>query len=93
MEFETVGRDYVGDILFKTLRVHALDIIDNLAPRSGVGDDSGVKAENIQQLAGKTSIPIVTCETAIVTELPPVTREFRVEMFETHEGAKTIHND
>lgn len=47
VEFETVAHDDVGDLLFRTVRVHVLDVIDNSAPRSGVGVDSGVKAEKI----------------------------------------------
>jgi acyl dehydratase len=38
-------------------------------------------------------MPIITCETAVGSELLPVSREFSVEMFATPEGAKTIHND
>ena len=47
VEFETVAHDDTGDLLFRTLRVHVLDIIDNTAPRAGIGVDSGVKAEKI----------------------------------------------
>jgi hypothetical protein len=47
VEFETVAHDPAGDLLFRTVRVHALDVVDNSVPRSGVGVDSGVKAEKI----------------------------------------------
>ena len=47
VEFETVAHDDAGDLLFRTQRVHALDVIENTAPRAGVGVDSGVKAEKI----------------------------------------------
>lgn len=38
-------------------------------------------------------MPVITRETTIGTELPPVSRSFSVEMFATPDGAKTIHND
>jgi hypothetical protein len=47
VKLEAVGRDHRGEIVFKTWRVHALDVIDRSAPREGVGIDSGIKAERI----------------------------------------------
>ena len=47
VEFETCAHDECGDLLFRTLRVHVLDVIDNTSPRLGVGVDSGIKDEKI----------------------------------------------
>jgi hypothetical protein len=47
VEFESVGVDEKGLLLFKTRRVHVLDVIKRTAPRSGVGMDSGRKPERI----------------------------------------------
>jgi hypothetical protein len=47
VEFESIGVDEKGQLLFKTRRVHVLDVIKRTAPRSGVGMDSGKKPERI----------------------------------------------
>lgn len=47
VEFEATGEDAAGTLLFRTKRVHALDVIKRMAPRDGVGLDSGKKAERI----------------------------------------------
>jgi acyl dehydratase len=47
VEFESVGRDEKGEILFRTRRTHVLDMADRSAPRAGRGIDSGVKSEKI----------------------------------------------
>jgi hypothetical protein len=47
VEFESIGRDEAGQILFKTRRTHVLDLADRNAPRQGRGIDSGVKSEKI----------------------------------------------
>jgi acyl dehydratase len=36
-----------GDVVFRTERTHALDILDRTAPRTGEGLDSGIKAEKL----------------------------------------------
>lgn len=47
VEFEALGRDAAGTLVFRTRRVHALDVIKRTAPRSGVGLESGKKPERI----------------------------------------------
>lgn len=47
VEFEATGTDPDGNLLFRTRRVHVLDVIKRTAPRDGVGVDSGKKAERI----------------------------------------------
>ena len=47
MSYEAEGRDESGDIVFRTTRVHALDVIKRTAPRAGAGQDSGIKQERI----------------------------------------------
>ena len=47
VEFEAVGEDQDGNILFRTKRVHALDVIKRTVPRKGAGVDSGIKEERI----------------------------------------------
>lgn len=47
VKFESIGRDTGGDVVFKTVRVHALDVIKRDVPRDGVGIDSGIKNEKI----------------------------------------------
>ena len=47
MSYEAEGRDAAGDMVFRTTRVHALDVIKRTAPREGAGRDSGIKQEKI----------------------------------------------
>lgn len=47
VEFEVTGTDPEGRDIFRTRRVHALDVIKRTAPRSGVGLDSGKKPERV----------------------------------------------
>jgi hypothetical protein len=47
VEFEASGVDPKGTLLFKTRRVHVLDVVKRTAPRSGTGLDSGKKPERI----------------------------------------------
>ena len=47
VEFEVTGTDPDGRQVFRTRRVHALDVIKRTAPRSGVGLDSGKKPERL----------------------------------------------
>jgi hypothetical protein len=47
VKFESVGTDAEGDVVFRTTRVHALDMIKRTAPRKSVGIDSGIKRERI----------------------------------------------
>ena len=47
VEFEVTGADPDGRPVFRTRRVHALDVIKRTAPRSGVGLDSGKKPERV----------------------------------------------
>lgn len=47
VEFEATGTDQSGQIVFRTRRVHVLDMVKRTAPRSGVGMDSGKKPEKI----------------------------------------------
>ncbi len=47
MSYEAEGRDSAGKLVFRTTRVHALDVIERTAPRRGAGQDSGVKREKI----------------------------------------------
>lgn len=47
VEFEVTGSDPDGAPVFRTRRVHALDVIKRTAPRSGVGLDSGKKPERL----------------------------------------------
>lgn len=47
VEFEVTGTDPQGSPVFRTRRVHALDVIKRTAPRSGVGLDSGKKPEHV----------------------------------------------
>jgi len=46
-QYEAVGEDEEGNTLFKTSRVHALDVIKRTMPREGVGIDSGIKKEQL----------------------------------------------
>ncbi|MBI4183676.1 MAG: MaoC family dehydratase [Proteobacteria bacterium] len=45
--YEAEARDESGEVVFRTTRVHALDVISRAAPRQGSGIDSGVKPERI----------------------------------------------
>jgi hypothetical protein len=45
--FEFVAEGREGDIVFRTRRVHALDVIARTAPRAGAGVDSGLKPERL----------------------------------------------
>jgi acyl dehydratase len=45
--FEFVAKGPEGDTVFRTRRVHALDVIRNSAPRAGAGVDSGLKPERL----------------------------------------------
>ena len=47
IEFESIGSNANDDIVFRTTRVHVLDVVKRDAPRSGVGIDSGIKNEKI----------------------------------------------
>lgn len=47
VEFEATGSDPEGKLLFRTRRVHVLDVLKRTAPRGGIGLDSGKKAERI----------------------------------------------
>ena len=47
VEFYSEGRDEGGDVVFRTTRVHVLDVIKRTAAREGEGIDSGIKAERI----------------------------------------------
>ena len=47
VEFEAIGRDATGEVVFRTRRVHVLDVIKRTTPRCGVGLDSGKKPEKI----------------------------------------------
>lgn len=47
VEFEVTGTDPDGRQVFRTRRVHALDVIKRTTPRSGVGLDSGKKPERL----------------------------------------------
>lgn len=47
MSYEAEGHDEAGDLVFRTTRVHALDVIKRTAPREGAGQDSGIKREKI----------------------------------------------
>ena len=47
VEFDFEARDQDGEVVFRTTRVHALDIIERTAPREGHGIDSGIKQEKI----------------------------------------------
>tara|TARA_A100001037_G_scaffold304765_1_gene342655 strand:+ start:1142 stop:1681 length:540 start_codon:yes stop_codon:yes gene_type:complete len=47
MSYEAEGRDEEGDIVFRTTRVHALDVLKRDTPRAGAGEDSGFKQEKI----------------------------------------------
>ena len=47
VEFEATGTDPDGVLLFRTRRVHVLDVTKRTAPREGVGLDSGKKPERI----------------------------------------------
>ena len=47
MCYESEGRDESGELVFRTTRVHALDVIKRTAPREGGGQDSGIKQEKI----------------------------------------------
>ena len=47
MSYEAEGRDAGGELVFRTTRVHALDVVKRTAPRKGVGQDSGIKQEKI----------------------------------------------
>lgn len=47
MSYEAEGRDPAGELVFRTTRVHALDVIERTAPREGAGQDSGIKREKI----------------------------------------------
>lgn len=45
--FEFEAKDEKDDVVFRTTRVHALDVIERTAPREGQGIDSGIKQEKI----------------------------------------------
>ncbi len=47
VKFEAEGIDEAGEVVFRTARMHALDVIERGAPRDGMGIDSGIKAESI----------------------------------------------
>jgi hypothetical protein len=47
VEFEASGSTLDGHLLFRTRRVHVLDVTKRTAPRDGVGVDSGKKPERI----------------------------------------------
>lgn len=47
VEYTATGTNQNGELLFRSSRVHALDVITRSAPRDGVGVDSGKKAEKI----------------------------------------------
>jgi hypothetical protein len=47
VEFEATGTDPDGVLVFRTRRVHVLDVTKRSAPRDGVGLDSGKKPERI----------------------------------------------
>ena len=47
VKYETEGYDENGELLFRTGRVHALDVLKATAPREGAGVDSGIKKEKI----------------------------------------------
>ena len=48
VSYEVIGEDMAdGTLLFRTVRAHALDVIDRDAPRAGEGVDSGPKPEKI----------------------------------------------
>jgi hypothetical protein len=47
VEFEASGSGPDGRLLFRTRRVHVLDVTKRTAPRDGVGVDSGKKPERI----------------------------------------------
>jgi len=47
VEFDFEAKDRDGEVVFRTTRVHALDVIERTAPRDGRGIDSGIKQEKI----------------------------------------------
>ena len=47
VEFEFEARDGNGATIFRTTRIHALDVIERTAPREAQGIDSGIKLEKI----------------------------------------------
>jgi hypothetical protein len=47
VEFEVTGSGPEGKPVFRTRRVHALDVVKHTAPRSGIGLDSGNKPEHL----------------------------------------------
>jgi len=47
VQYDAEGRDEQGELVFKTYRVHVLDVIKRDVPREGKGIDSGVKNEKI----------------------------------------------
>ena len=47
VSFEATGRNASGEDVFRTVRVHALDVTPRTMPRRGTGFDSGIKAERI----------------------------------------------
>ncbi len=47
VKFEATGYDASGAVLFRTARVHVLDVVKRTAPREGRGLDSGIKREKI----------------------------------------------
>ena len=47
VQYEAIGKDEDGVLLFTTQRVHVLDVIKRNVPRQGDGVDSGIKREQI----------------------------------------------
>jgi hypothetical protein len=47
VEFEAIGTNEEGKLVFRTRRVHVLDVLKRTTPREGVGVDSGKKPERI----------------------------------------------
>ena len=47
VKFESTGTNKKGEIVFRTMRTHVLDMVKRTAPRVGRGLDSGIKKEKI----------------------------------------------
>jgi hypothetical protein len=47
VKFEAIGTDGAGQVLFRTMRTHVLDVLKRTAPRQGRGLDSGIKSEKL----------------------------------------------
>ena len=47
IKFEATGTNNKGEVVFRTVRTHVLDMVKRSAPRAGRGMDSGIKKEKI----------------------------------------------